>query len=143
MRLNFLCDGARNRTRVRRLGLGQEFPRSARWYLVLSTCFDVGQQVIQRAGIDPTYTVQMVAAIHISLEEAQQNAICFCTFLHVRARLRAGACACESVVSASLTGDKPICRLFCATDHDGSHQAQEARMDGKGLRGNLDARAHS
>ncbi|CAJ1372839.1 unnamed protein product [Effrenium voratum] len=38
--LNFLCDAARNRTRV-----------------------------IQREGIDPTWTVQMVAAIHISLEE--------------------------------------------------------------------------
>ncbi|CAE7673248.1 pkd2 [Symbiodinium pilosum] len=42
--LNFLCDGARNRTRV-----------------------------IQRAGIDPTYTVQMVAAIHISLEEIMMD----------------------------------------------------------------------
>ena len=30
----------------------------------------VGAQVIQRKGIDPTWTVQMVAAIHISLEEA-------------------------------------------------------------------------
>ncbi|CAK9096474.1 Tubulin alpha chain [Durusdinium trenchii] len=38
--LNFLCNGARNRTRV-----------------------------IQRKGIDPTWTVQMVAAIHISLDE--------------------------------------------------------------------------
>jgi hypothetical protein len=27
-------------------------------------------QVIQRKGIDPTWTVQMVAAIHISLDEA-------------------------------------------------------------------------
>lgn len=42
--LSFLCDGARNRTRV-----------------------------IQRAGIDPTYTVQMVAAIHISLEEIMMD----------------------------------------------------------------------
>ncbi|CAK8990708.1 unnamed protein product [Durusdinium trenchii] len=38
--LNFLCNGARNRTRV-----------------------------IQRKGIHPTWTVQMVAAIHISLDE--------------------------------------------------------------------------
>lgn len=28
-------------------------------------------QVIQRKGIDPTWTVQMVAAIHISLDEAR------------------------------------------------------------------------
>ena len=30
-------------------------------------------QVIQREGIDPTWTVQMVAAIHISLEEAYHS----------------------------------------------------------------------
>lgn len=44
--LNFLCDGARNRTRV-----------------------------IQRKGIDPTWTVQMVAAIHISLDEIMSDLV--------------------------------------------------------------------
>jgi len=44
--LNFMCDGARNRTRV-----------------------------IQRKGIDPTWTVQMVAAVHISLEEIMADLV--------------------------------------------------------------------
>ena len=30
-------------------------------------------QVIQRKGIDPTWTVQMISAIHISLDEADMS----------------------------------------------------------------------
>ena len=66
-------------------------------------------QVIQRAGIDPTYTVQMVAAIHISLEEAPATS------------------------KASRPGTAPL--SVWATDHDGPHEAQETWLDGKRLRG--------